>query len=162
MQSYHYAWLSVHPERTEEWLAARMADGFHVHHIDGDHYNDDPKNLVLIDGTDHMRLHGMRLADGLRVGKEKRRLNQKVQPVCPEARKIYEAKMLFDGKWSDFAKHYYKGVKPKPTIWASIGSSAALKAKAHAKRNNLQWPPPLEKPPRPLELDDILALASRH
>ncbi len=60
LQSYHHAWLSAHPGRNEAWLAERMADGFHVHHIDGDHANDAPANLVLIDGVDHMRLHGMK------------------------------------------------------------------------------------------------------
>lgn len=57
LQSYHFAWLSVHPERTEEWLLRMLSDGFHVHHIDGDHLNDDPLNLVLIEGGDHMMLH---------------------------------------------------------------------------------------------------------
>jgi len=57
MNSYHYAWLSVHPHRTEEWLADRLKDGFDVHHMDGDHSNDDPLNLILIDGADHMMLH---------------------------------------------------------------------------------------------------------
>jgi hypothetical protein len=57
METYHLAWLSAHPERTEEWLKERLRDGFHVHHIDGDHFNDDPKNLVLIESGDHMMLH---------------------------------------------------------------------------------------------------------
>lgn len=57
LQSYHYAWLSDHPNRSEEWLKRMMAEGFHIHHIDGDHANDDPMNLVLIDGADHFLLH---------------------------------------------------------------------------------------------------------
>ncbi len=61
LQSYHHAWLSAHPGRDEAWLTERMADGFHIHHIDGDHANDVPANLVLIEGVDHMRLHGMKL-----------------------------------------------------------------------------------------------------
>lgn len=60
MKSYHYAWLSEHPNRSEEWLKARLADGFDVHHLDGDHSNDAPSNLVLIEHTDHMMLHGGR------------------------------------------------------------------------------------------------------
>lgn len=57
LETYHYAWLSVHPERTEEWLIGILAQGFHIHHMDGDHSNDDPKNLVLIEGGDHMMVH---------------------------------------------------------------------------------------------------------
>lgn len=56
---HHEAWLSAHPERSSEWLNARILDGFDVHHLDGDHSNNDPLNLVLIDHVDHMRLHGM-------------------------------------------------------------------------------------------------------
>lgn len=63
LEPYHHAWLSVHPNRTEAWLVERLADGFHVHHKDGNHGNDDPMNLVLIDGVDHLRLHGMRLTN---------------------------------------------------------------------------------------------------
>ncbi len=57
LESYHYVWLSAHPERTEEWLRGILAQGFHVHHIDGCHSNDDPKNLVLIEAGDHMMIH---------------------------------------------------------------------------------------------------------
>jgi hypothetical protein len=49
LQTYHYAWLKVHPERTEEWLLRMFREGFAVHHIDGDHENDEPDNLVLIE-----------------------------------------------------------------------------------------------------------------
>ncbi len=57
MESYHLAWLKHHPERTAEWLLERLEDGFDVHHLDGDHSNDDPLNLVLIEHADHFRLH---------------------------------------------------------------------------------------------------------
>lgn len=59
LQNYHFVWLAAHPGRTEEWLRERMRDGFHIHHIDGDHSNDAAANLVLIEGGDHLRLHGM-------------------------------------------------------------------------------------------------------
>lgn len=62
LKSYHYAWLACHPGRTKEWLLERLADGFHVHHADGDHSNDSPTNLCLIEGIDHMLVfHGWRL-----------------------------------------------------------------------------------------------------
>lgn len=59
MEEYHKVWLEAHPERTEEWLQARLKDGFNIHHMDGDHSNNIPANLVLIDGEDHLRLHGL-------------------------------------------------------------------------------------------------------
>jgi len=57
LKNYHYVWLSAHPERTEEWLAGIIAQGFNIHHMDGDHGNNDPKNLVLIEAGDHMMIH---------------------------------------------------------------------------------------------------------
>ena len=58
LTTYHLAWLSIHFHRNEEWLASRLRDGFDVHHLDGDHGNNVPENLVLIECTDHMRIHG--------------------------------------------------------------------------------------------------------
>lgn len=58
MEAYHYAWLSVHPNRSEDWLKARLFEGFDVHHLDSNHANNAPDNLVLIEHRDHMRLHG--------------------------------------------------------------------------------------------------------
>lgn len=57
METYHVAWLSAHPERTEDWLRRMLKDGFRIHHMDGNHFNDDPKNLVLIEAGDHMMIH---------------------------------------------------------------------------------------------------------
>lgn len=59
MNSYHRAWLAAHPDRTAGWLQERLTDGFEVHHLDNNPLNDDPLNLVLIEGADHMRLHGL-------------------------------------------------------------------------------------------------------
>lgn len=36
-----------------------LGEGFQVHHIDGDHHNNHPANLALIETIDHLRLHGM-------------------------------------------------------------------------------------------------------
>ena len=57
LQSYHLAWLSAHSHRTKQWLRERLRDGFDVHHLDGNHGNDDPANLVLIEHTDHWMMH---------------------------------------------------------------------------------------------------------
>jgi HNH endonuclease len=59
MRVYHEAWLEAHPERSPAWLKAMIAEGFQVHHIDGDHHNNHPGNLALIEGADHLRLHGL-------------------------------------------------------------------------------------------------------
>ncbi len=61
LKSHHKAWLSLHPDRSEEWLQARLLDGFDVHHLDHNHANNDPANLVLIEAQDHMRVHEMRV-----------------------------------------------------------------------------------------------------
>ncbi len=59
LTSYAQIWLAAHLNRTEEWLRERFADGFDIHHMDEDRANKDPLNLVLIENTDHMRLHGL-------------------------------------------------------------------------------------------------------
>lgn len=56
LTSYHLVWLSAHPQRSAEWLKAHIADGFQVHHVNGDHTNESPDNLVLIDGNDHLAI----------------------------------------------------------------------------------------------------------
>lgn len=53
------AWLDAHPARSAEWLIHRLNDGFEIHHVDGNHDNNAPGNVVLIEGVDHMRMHGM-------------------------------------------------------------------------------------------------------
>lgn len=67
MEIHHRAWLCAHPSRSDGWLKDKLRDGFDVHHIDGDHTNNDPENLVLLEHDDHMRFHGAPLG-GLRFG----------------------------------------------------------------------------------------------
>ena len=57
LKQYHLIWLKVHPLRTEEWLRQALREGFDIHHIDGDHDNNQSENLVLIECSDHIRLH---------------------------------------------------------------------------------------------------------
>jgi hypothetical protein len=56
-EPYHLVWLLNHPTRSTEWLADSLRDDFHIHHIDGDHDNNAPENLVLIEACDHAMLH---------------------------------------------------------------------------------------------------------
>lgn len=92
LRTYHLAWLSVHPERTPEWLTDRLADGFHVHHVDGNHANDKPDNLVLIENLDHIRIiHGWTKLKKLghnRVAGTKGGLNSRKFMTPAKARKL--------------------------------------------------------------------------
>lgn len=58
LKLHHKVWLNAHPHRTPAWFRERVKEGFDVHHLDGDSENNDPANLVLIEHTDHMRIHG--------------------------------------------------------------------------------------------------------
>lgn len=71
---HHRRWLEAHPNRDLVWLRFMTRQGFDVHHIDGDHSNNTPENLALVEHDDHMRLHGeveysrLRRAPGKRAG----------------------------------------------------------------------------------------------
>jgi len=36
LEVYHHNWLTAHPDRTEDWLKARLYEGFDIHHMDGE------------------------------------------------------------------------------------------------------------------------------
>lgn len=57
LTDYHRAWLSENPSVEIKQLRAWLKEGFDIHHLDGDHANNSPNNLVLIWGPDHMMLH---------------------------------------------------------------------------------------------------------
>ena len=65
LAEHHEAWLSAHPDRTAAWLKELLKEGFDVHHVDGDDGNNSPRNLILIEAADHMRLHGPALLNGI-------------------------------------------------------------------------------------------------
>ena len=71
MKKHVKAWLEAHPERSSVWLDERIKDGFDVHHLDGDHDNDHPLNLVLIECGDHMMLHNGKKRFSRVVGKNR-------------------------------------------------------------------------------------------
>ncbi len=109
LKSYHYEWLRAHPSRTEGWLLERMADGFHIHHLDGDHENNDQKNLVLIEMADHLMLHngGTRVAYVSGVGKRKDKAKlSRAEGVKVEliGRRAWEERVLRLRQWGDIAK----------------------------------------------------------
>lgn len=90
MKPHHEAWLTAHPERSADWLREKLREGFDIHHLDGNHDNNDPSNLVLIDGSDHMRLHGGRMLRRLGPPQNKngRRGKNPRTAGLPDGRKI--------------------------------------------------------------------------
>jgi hypothetical protein len=90
MESYHYIWLSTHTHRDETWLKEKLSEGFDIHHIDGEHNNNNPDNLVLIEHLDHMRLHGLTNTNRLlrkhwsKCSKKKNRKWKKNEPFWSE------------------------------------------------------------------------------
>lgn len=145
-QSYHHAWLTAHPDRSIQWLRDRLADGFQVHHVDGDHSNDDPLNLILIEGVDHLRLHSGSLKAGIEGWKARQRSPVRVvtaeeAEAKQQAAEIYRLKAGDPRPWKDFAATYHGGAKPDDRIWSDIGQALQAKARKHAGRNGLPWPP---------------------
>jgi hypothetical protein len=76
LQEYHHVWLQAN-NKDEQWLRLMFKEGFHIHHIDGDHDNNDAKNLVLIWGIDHFMLHsGVRFVRGKNSGKKRPKVSR--------------------------------------------------------------------------------------
>lgn len=89
LKDYHYAWLSDHAGRTEDWLRRMMAEGFHIHHVDGDHSNNDPLNLVLIEGADHFLMHnGVKRPISVRPGDRYKGVRAATEARAEERKKI--------------------------------------------------------------------------
>ena len=77
-----------------------LANGFHIHH--GDHSNNNPTNLVLMEGVDHMLLHG----HDIRLG---RRRHAKDSPRQISDRARYErAKKALKKAWG--VQLHWRGV----------------------------------------------------
>ncbi|MBX3547321.1 MAG: HNH endonuclease [Chelatococcus sp.] len=129
LKSYHHAWLTTHPDRTAEWLQDKLREGFDVHHLDGNHLNNDAGNLVLIEHVDHMRLHGMRNSNRLRMiqtrGRPRSSGKWKTMTIGREA---YNARTA-GRTWVETGK--FVGVRP---------SRAMSSAKVYAVAEGKPWP----------------------
>lgn len=123
LDKHHRAWLDAHPHRSASWLKARLADGFDVHHADGDHSNNSPRNLFLIEATDHMRLHG---GDLNRLLGE-RSISAK-QASAAQARNCYHLRGQ-GYSWPEIAAHV--GINYHSVI---------QNTKRYAKEQSLHWP----------------------
>lgn len=91
LETYHLAWLQSHLERDEAWLRAMLKDGFHIHHVDGNHSNDDAANLALMDGVDHMRLHTVNLKTGISSWRKAGRARLRAPTTYPSPPALEEA-----------------------------------------------------------------------
>ncbi|WP_370193269.1 MULTISPECIES: hypothetical protein [Aurantimonas] len=141
LQFYHYMWLRAHPERDAEWLKAKLKEGFHVHHVDGNHLNSKPGNLMLIDGVDHLRLHGGQLRQGIR---DWRHVHMpRTRRDDSRGRRAYELKAHGAGTWKAVAQAFHDGERPAGLIWSDAGARLSANARGYAKRNGLPWPPSL-------------------
>lgn len=126
MAPHHEAWLSAHPGRTREWLSRMLSDGFDVHHLDSDHSNNDPNNLVLIEADDHQRLHGASVRTAAKRQAAKDRTHA-------SGREFYERRARGE-KWSDIADD---------ALGSRLHSARAMgRAKLYAMATSREWPVP--------------------
>ena len=119
VKDYHKAWLSAHADRTEKWLCQQLADGFDVHHIDGDRANNAPFNLVLIERADHTRLH---------------RRSTNLLRSLPDPTPARLARVEAEGGSAYRARANSGG-------WAGQARSSVRWARMYADLHQLAWPP---------------------
>jgi hypothetical protein len=131
-------------------LRERIADGFQVHHLDHNPGNNDPANLVLIEGEDHMHVHNLAggtqfrgLVEMAREGMANpNRQKRKVRNPHKEAREKERAD--FNLGW----KTYGLIVSKLATIEtleaedkASGGPDRVHLAQIYAAQTRIPWPP---------------------
>lgn len=49
-----------HRKVAEEKLGRKLTPGEEVHHIDGDHFNNDPENIEVLTKSEHAKIHASR------------------------------------------------------------------------------------------------------
>jgi hypothetical protein len=112
-----------------------------VHHIDGNHSNDEPANLVLIEGTDHLRLHGMQLPAGISAWRKKPKISPTIDAErFQRGREIYGIRCQRRCTWTEVAKIFFGSDKPAGKYWIELGMSVFADAQYFAKRSGSRWP----------------------
>lgn len=135
-KSYHLSWLSVHPNRTADWLRERLSDGFDIHHVDGDHSNDSPSNLILIEAGDHFVLHSGVIVDGVKAWRS--RVNgPKEKSRSSEAYAAYQR----TGSWQDVYFEISGAVNPGRDDVRKGAKMMCNMARSWSRRNEKPWPP---------------------
>lgn len=126
LSEHRRVWLEVHPERDEAWLRRMGKEGFDVHHIDGDHRNNDPANLVLVEHRDHFMLHS---------GKR------------PKLHRVQQGATRGAKRRDEVGEAAYVLRCGQRLTWGGVGHSlkvgdayASACAKHHALKNGLEWP----------------------
>lgn len=94
-QAYHYSWLAAHPHRTAEWLKDKLREGFDIHHLDNNHSNNEPDNLILIEHTDHMFLHARGRTLG-RLTPQRKNVKRKIKKARLIQYQAYSKEDLID------------------------------------------------------------------
>ena len=138
MKLSHQAWLAAHPDRSTEWLRKALKEGFDIHHLDGDPTNNKSDNLVLIERSDHFRLHGnSRLRRLVRNG------DRWGEPgISPDGYIAYYLRK--EGwTWVDIGLHFRpqpSSKRPGSAARQVVGQWSKLLARRWAKHYGKTWP----------------------
>ena len=128
MKEHHKAYLSKQ-NMTEAFFKEALYNGFDIHHIDGDHDNNEPDNLIMIYSSDHMLLHGVKKFKGRGNG-------------------VWMSQEEIDALKATQGETAYK-LRLTGLMWKQIdeqlGKSTMHLAKFYAQHNNLEWPIKLSK-----------------
>ena len=169
LEKHQRAWLKAHPDRGSSWLKGMLAEGFDVHHIDGDHGNNDSYNLILVEHVDHGRLHGHlnnvvgsnRLKCRMARLERGKTVHQMVWDGVPKEEMVAELGACYSTLLCNAKEYAYKYNKYWPISksvkaynmrlsgldWRDIGEYLCIKsarrcAYSAAKIQNLLWPLP--------------------
>jgi len=82
-RAYGGRYIQQHILVVERIIGRQINKREHVHHIDGNRSNNDPKNLALMSNREHIRLH--RLMESAKRRGDKRVLRRLVSAVLPVA-----------------------------------------------------------------------------
>lgn len=146
LDEHHLAWLSVHKGRTEEWLARCLADGFDVHHMDGNHENNDPGNLVLIEAADHMYLHNGRTRALRKLVGLKHGLSLAKKDDC-----LLVLREVGDGvPYSEIARKHRISARKAKRMFDVAMAATAKPEEPHHPEPIIDVPPPYVRPVKPI------------